>query len=51
MVRVRSKISKDTSNTLILGAIYLVSELLLSFLIASLMKILEPTMAMFEIVF
>ena len=51
MVRVQSKISKDTSNNLILGAIYLVSQLLLYFLIASLVKLLEPTMTMFEIVF
>ena len=43
--------SQNTSDNLILGAIYLVSKLLLSFLIASFVKLLEPTMAMFEIVF
>ena len=43
--------SQNTSDNLILGATYLVSELLLSFLIASFVKLLEPTMAMFEIVF
>ena len=50
-MRGRSKISQGTSDNLILGATYLVSELLLSFLIASFVKLLEQTMAMFEIVF
>ena len=43
--------SQGTSDNLILGSIYLVSELLLSFLIASFVKFLEPSMAMFEIIF
>ena len=42
---------QKTSDNLILGAIYLVSELLLSFLISSFVKLLEPIMAMIEIVF
>ncbi len=42
---------KNTPENLILGAIFLVSELLLSFIIVSFVKLLEPTMAVFEIVF
>ena len=47
----RFEMTQDTSENLVLGAIYLVSELLLSFIIVSLVKILEPTMAVFEIIF
>ena len=42
---------EDKSENLMLGAAYLVSELLLSFAIASFVKLLEPSMAIFEIVF
>ena len=43
--------SQGTSDNLMLGAVYLVSELPLSFVIASFVKLLELNIAMFEIVF
>ena len=38
---------EDKSENLMLGAAYLVSELLLSFAIASFVKLLEPSIAIF----